>query len=106
MFSVSSAGLTPQFLTTLLLRWSLKNSLHISFIKMTQIKLSIAFVLAAAVIAPIVAEPILDAVPIRDGDVELPHHHRHHHGHHYRHHHRKRVEQSPLEQTSEWVYFR
>ena len=73
---------------------------------MTQIKLSIAFVLAAAVIAPIVAEPILDAVPIRDGDVELPHHHRHHHGHHYRHHHRKHVEQSPLEQTSEWVYFR
>ena len=67
---------------------------------MTQIKLSIAFVLAAAAIAPIVAQPIRDAVPIRDGDVtadvERPHHYRHHHPHH-----RKHVEQSPLEKTSE-----
>ena len=59
---------------------------------MTQIKLSIAFVLAAAAIASIVAQPIRDAVPILDGNVD---HHRHHHKH---------VEQSPLEQTSERVH--
>ena len=58
---------------------------------MVQIKLSIAFVIAAAAIAPVVSHPIgerAEALEARE-----PHHHRHHH-HHHRHH---RAEAPPAE---------
>ena len=64
---------------------------YISLIKMVQIKLSIAFVIAAAAIAPVVSQPIgerAEALEARE-----PHHHRYHH-HHHRHH---RAEAPPAE---------
>jgi len=73
---------------------------------MAQTKLSIAFILAAAAIAPIVAQPIHESHEF-SGDVvphrhpHHPHHHRHHHHHHHQHHGVAIPEQSPLESTSD-----
>jgi len=67
---------------------------------MVQIKLSIAFVLAAAAIAPVVAQPI------REGNefASNPHLHRHHHHHHHHHHQRVATpERSSLEPTSDTI---
>ena len=47
---------------------------------MVQIKLSIAFVLAAAAIAPVVAQPIRERG--ESGHVGPHRHHHHHHRHH------------------------
>ena len=46
---------------------------------MTQIKLSIAFVLAAAAIAPIVAQPIGEGHEFAGHVGHRRHHHHHHH---------------------------
>jgi len=69
---------------------------------MTQIKLSIALVLAAAVIAPVVAQPIREGDDFASNVVhhDLPHHHHHHHGHHHHHQSATPVEHSLLESTS------
>ena len=66
-------------------------------------KLSIALVLAAATIAPIVAQPVLEGNESAGNVVDHPHRHHHHHHsrHHHRRHHKKHVEQSPLTPTSE-----
>jgi len=53
---------------------------------MAQIKLSIAFVLAAAAIAPVVAQPAREGNEFPSNVGHLPHLHRHHH--HHRHHQR------------------
>jgi hypothetical protein len=70
---------------------------------MTQIKLSIAFVLAAAAIAPVVAQPIREPTHEFAGNVgphRLPHHRHNHHNHH-RHHRVPIHEQSSPEPTSD-----
>ena len=69
---------------------------------MVQIKLSIAFILAAAVIAPIVAQPL----PERGerGEYGRVGHRRHHRHHRHHRHYRRPVEQP--EPTPEWVHFR
>jgi len=57
-----------------------KPSPTFQYSKMVQIKLSIAFVLAAAAIAPIVAHPIPEFEAGHEHDVHVGlHHHRHHH---------------------------
>ena len=61
---------------------------------MVQIKLSIAFVLAAAAIAPVIAQPI------REGRGHVGHHG--HHGHHHHHHHHAEAP-APQDPSSEWV---
>lgn len=63
---------------------------------MTQIKLSIAFILAAATIAPIVAQPIREGHELAGNVGHCPHHHHHHQG-------VAIPEQSSLEPTSERV---
>ena len=93
MALVSSAGLIPPHLTTQLLRWSL-NPLTFHYSKMVQIKLSVAFVLAAAAIAPVVAQPI------HEGRGHVGHHG--HHGHHHHHHHHAEAP-APQDPSSEWV---
>jgi len=67
---------------------------------MTQIKLSIALVLAAATIAPVVAQPLREGDEFSSNVVHLPHHHHHHHGHHHHHQSATPVERSSLESTS------
>ena len=59
---------------------------------MVQIKLSVAFVLAAAAIAPVVAHPIGERLEVREH-----HHHGHHgyHGHHHHHHHHEAAAPPP-----------
>ena len=76
---------------------------------MTQIKLFIAFVLAAAAIAPIVAQPIRDGNEFARNDVDIPHHHHNHHQHSHHYHQRHGVvnpEQLSLEATSEHHHHR
>jgi len=67
---------------------------------MTQIKLSIALVLAATAIAPVVAQPIREGDEFASNVLHLPHHHHHHHGHHHHHQSATPVEHSSLESTS------
>jgi len=67
---------------------------------MTQIKLSIALVLAAAAVAPVVAQPIHEGDEFASNVVHLPHHHHHHHGHNHHHQSATPVEHSSLEPTS------
>ena len=65
---------------------------------MVQIKLSIAFVIAAAAIAPVVSQPIGE----RAEALETREPRRHHHHHHHRHH---RAEAPPAEASGgEWVH--
>ena len=68
---------------------------YISLIKMVQIKLSIAFVLAAAAIAPVVSQPIAIGETGESLEAREPHHHHHHRGHHHHHHHHQSMEAPP-----------
>ena len=69
---------------------------------MAQIKLSIAFVLAAAAIAPIVAHPIREDHEFASNMGHRLHHHHNHHHHRHHHHHGVAIpEQSSPEPTSE-----
>jgi len=67
---------------------------------MVQIKLSIAFVLAAAAIAPIAAQPVHESHEFADNVDHQPHHH---HNHHHHQHHHQRVA-NPEQASSERTY--
>ena len=69
---------------------------------MVQIKLSIAFVLAAAAIAPVVSQPIAIGETGESLEAREPHHHHHHRGHHHHHHHHQSMEAPPA--PVEWVH--
>ena len=62
---------------------------------MVQIKLSIAFVLAAAAIAPVVSQPIAISESGESLEAREPHHHHHHHHRHHHRHHAASMEAPP-----------